>query len=45
MMGDLHERYTAEENAEIVLLHASGLSQQQTAQEFHSCHPNRLWPG
>jgi len=40
-----YERCTVNEDAEIVLLHASGLSQRHTAKEFHRRHPKRLWSG
>jgi hypothetical protein len=39
-----YERCTLNE-AEIVLLHACGLSQRHTAKEIHRRHPNRLWSG
>jgi hypothetical protein len=33
-MGDITEKYSVQEKAEIALSHASGLSQQQTAEEI-----------
>jgi len=34
-MADINDRYTVQEKLEIVLMHVSGLSQWQTAKEFH----------
>jgi hypothetical protein len=45
IIGDKIERYTVEKKAEIVLLHAPGLSQKHAAEEFHRLHLNRPRPG
>lgn len=44
-MGDITEKYSVQEKAEIALSHASGLSQQQTAEEisFSSYQQTMIW--
>jgi hypothetical protein len=44
-MDDINEWFTVQEKEGIVVLHASGLSQQQTAEELHHRHPNKPCPG
>ena len=43
-MGKINEGNSVQEKAEIAVLHAFGLCEQQTAEKFHCHYPNRPQP-